>query len=46
METIVTTIILGFIGVSVAGLVLIGLDEAKWFWMDENERGIDDPAKL
>jgi hypothetical protein len=38
METIVTTIILGFIGVSVAGLVLIGLMKL-WFWMDENERG-------
>ena len=37
METIVTTIILGFIGVSVAGVVLIALMKL-WFWMDENER--------
>jgi len=37
METIVTTILLGFIGVVVAGLVLIALMHL-WFWMDENER--------
>jgi hypothetical protein len=37
METILTTILLGFIGVSVAGLVLIGLMKL-WFWMDENDR--------
>jgi hypothetical protein len=37
METIATTIILGFIGVVVAGLVFIGLMHL-WFWMDENER--------
>jgi hypothetical protein len=38
METIVVTILLGFIGVSVAGVVLIALMKL-WFWMDENERG-------
>ena len=38
METIATTILLGFIGVSVAGLVLVALMHL-WFWMDENERG-------
>jgi hypothetical protein len=37
METIATTIILGFIGVVVAGLVLVGLMHL-WFWMDEQER--------
>jgi hypothetical protein len=38
METIATTIILGFLGIVIAGLVLVGLMEL-WFWMDENERG-------
>jgi hypothetical protein len=38
METIVVTILLGFIGVSVAGVVLVALMNL-WFWMDENERG-------
>jgi hypothetical protein len=38
METIVVTILLGFIGVSVAGVVLVALMKL-WFWMDENERG-------
>ena len=38
METILATIILGFIGVSVAGVVLVALMNL-WFWMDENERG-------
>jgi len=37
METIATTILLGFIGVVVAGLVLIALMHL-WFWMDEDER--------
>jgi len=37
METITTTILLGFIGVVVAGLVLVALMRL-WFWMDENER--------
>jgi hypothetical protein len=37
METIATTIILGFIGVVAAGLVLVALMRL-WFWMDENER--------
>ena len=37
-ETVLTAILLGFIGVVVAGLVLVGLMEL-WFWMDENERG-------
>lgn len=37
METITAMILLGFIGVVVAGLVLIGLMRL-WFWMDENER--------
>jgi len=37
METIATTIIVGFIGVGVAGLVLIALMRL-WFWMDEQER--------
>ena len=37
METIIATIILGFVGVVVAGLVFIGLMHL-WFWMDENER--------
>lgn len=36
-ETIATTIILGFIGVVVAGLVLVALMHL-WFWMDEDER--------
>jgi hypothetical protein len=38
MDTVLTTILLGFIGVVVAGLVLIALMHL-WFWMDENERG-------
>jgi len=38
METIVTTILLGFIGFMVGGLVFFGL-VYLWFWMDENERG-------
>ena len=38
METIATTIILGFLGIVIAGVVLVGLMEL-WFWMDENERG-------
>ncbi len=38
METITTTILLGFIGVVVAGLVLVALMHL-WLWMDENERG-------
>ena len=38
METITTMILLGFIGVVVAGLVLVALMRL-WFWMDENERG-------
>jgi len=37
METIVTTILLGFIGVAVAGLVLVALMRL-WFWMDEEDR--------
>jgi hypothetical protein len=37
METIATTIILGFIGVVVAGLVLVALMRL-WFWMDEKDR--------
>ena len=37
METILTTILLGFIGVVVAGLVLVALMRL-WF-LDENERG-------
>jgi hypothetical protein len=37
METIVTTIILGFIGVLVAGVVLVALMHL-WFWMDEEDR--------
>ena len=37
METIATAIILGFIGVVVAGLVLVALMRL-WFWMDENDR--------
>jgi len=37
METIATTILLGFIGVVVAGLVFFGLVHL-WFWMDEQER--------
>jgi len=37
METTATIIILGFIGVVVAGLVLVALMHL-WFWMDENER--------
>lgn len=34
METVATAIILGFIGVVVAGLVLVALMRL-WFWMDE-----------
>jgi len=37
MDTVLTTILLGFIGVVVAGLVLVALMRL-WFWMDENER--------
>jgi hypothetical protein len=37
METIVVTILLGGLGMVVAGLVLIALMK-MWFWMDENER--------
>jgi uncharacterized membrane protein YqjE len=37
METIVVTILLGGLGMVVAGLVLIALMRL-WFWMDENER--------
>jgi len=37
METIATTILLGFIGVVVAGLVLVALMRL-WFWMDEEDR--------
>lgn len=37
METITAMILLGFIGVVVAGLVLIGLMHL-WFWMDEQDR--------
>ena len=37
METILVMILLGFIGVSVAGVVLVALMNL-WFWMDENER--------
>ena len=37
METITAMILLGFIGVVVAGLVFVGLMHL-WFWMDENER--------
>ncbi len=37
METIATTILLGFIGVVVAGFVLVALMHL-WFWMDEQER--------
>ena len=37
METIATTILLGFIGVVVAGLVLVALMHL-WFWMDEEDR--------
>ena len=38
METILVTILLGFLGIVVAGVVLIALMNL-WFWMDENERG-------
>jgi hypothetical protein len=38
MDTVLATILLGFIGVVVAGLVLVALMRL-WFWMDENERG-------
>ena len=38
METIATAVLLGFIGVLVAGLVLVAMMHL-WFWMDENERG-------
>ena len=37
METIVTTILLGFIGFMVGGLVLVALMHL-WFWMDEEDR--------
>lgn len=37
METIVVTILLGGLGIVVAGLVLIALMKL-WFWMDKNER--------
>ena len=37
METIVVTILLGGLGMVVAGLVLTALMKL-WFWMDENER--------
>jgi hypothetical protein len=37
-ETVLATILLGFLGVIVAGLVLVALMHL-WFWMDENERG-------
>ena len=37
METVATAIILGFIGVVVAGLVLVALMHL-WFWMDEEDR--------
>jgi uncharacterized membrane protein YqjE len=37
METIVVTILLGGLGMVVAGLVFIALMKL-WFWMDENER--------
>jgi len=37
MDTVLTTILLGFIGVVVAGLVLVAL-MPLWFWMDEQER--------
>jgi len=37
MNTVLTTILLGFIGVVVAGLVLVALMRL-WFWMDEQER--------
>ena len=36
-ETIVTVILLGGLGMVVAGLVMICLMKL-WFWMDENER--------
>jgi len=38
METILVTILLGFIGMVIAGFVLVALMHL-WFWMDENERG-------
>ena len=38
METIATTILLGFLGVVIASVVLVALMHL-WFWMDENERG-------
>ena len=37
METILVTILLGFIGVVVAGLVLVALMHL-WFWMDAEDR--------
>jgi len=37
MDTVLTTILLGFIGVVVAGLVLVALMRL-WFWMDEEDR--------
>ena len=36
-ETIVTVILLGGLGMVVAGLVMIGLMKL-WFWMDDRER--------
>jgi uncharacterized membrane protein YqjE len=38
METILVTILLGGLGMLVAGFVLVALMRL-WFWMDENERG-------
>ena len=38
METILVTILLGGLGMLVAGVVLVALMHL-WFWMDENERG-------
>jgi hypothetical protein len=37
MDTILATILLGFIGVLVAGVVLVALMHL-WFWMDEEDR--------
>ena len=37
MDTVLTTILLGFIGVLVAGVVLVALMHL-WFWMDEEDR--------
>jgi hypothetical protein len=36
-ETVLATILLGFLGVIVAGLVLVALMNL-WFWMDEEDR--------